>query len=435
LAALAQTATLPPGMFRRLVSGFLGLALLAGCDAGESSSGGAAATVGPPVLRGCTVDNAPPTAPGGYYTNGATVCTADGTAHLFHGVDRPSMEWGSTGENIGPDDFNAMAGWHANVVRIALNQDFWLSGAALYDPEYQARVDQAVSAAEAAGLDVILDLHWSDRGNLSVTKLSGQDQNGTSNQQEMADVNSQQFWLEVATKYKTDGHVLFELYNEPNTISWSLWLNGGKSSFTVVGMQALYDTVRKTAGANNIVIAGGLSWAFDLTGVGAAPISGYNIIYATHPYKPQDPQAAWEGSFGYLATRDIAPVIATEFGDGTSNCTGAWDSALIGFADTHHISWTAWAWYPAGCSFPALISKWDYTPTVQGQAVQAALLAYPYSPGGTLVNDAGVNDAGMSDAGLADATGEGGADGAAASTPEGGPSSDGGASGASNPTQ
>jgi hypothetical protein len=121
MAGLGRTATLPASMFRRLVPGFLGLALLAGCDAGESSSSVAATTTSPAMLRACTVDNAPPTAPGGYYTNGASVCTADGTAHQFHGVDRPSMEWGSAGENIGAADFNAMASWHANVVRIALN--------------------------------------------------------------------------------------------------------------------------------------------------------------------------------------------------------------------------------------------------------------------------------------------------------------------------
>ena len=77
------------------------------------------------------------TAPGGYYTNGASVCSADGTAHLFHGVDRPSLEWNSSGqwnnsEGIPRSDFAAIATWHANVVRISLNQDFWLAGAALH---------------------------------------------------------------------------------------------------------------------------------------------------------------------------------------------------------------------------------------------------------------------------------------------------------------
>jgi hypothetical protein len=186
------------------------------------------------------------------------------------------------------------------------------------------------------------------------------------------------------------------------------------NGYQVVGMQELYDTVRGT-GANNVVIAGGLSYAFDLSGVGSTPIQGYNIMYATHPYKPQDATPRWEGSFGYLATRDIAPVIATEFGDTTaSTCTGAWDSTLIAFCDQHKINWTAWAWYPTnppGCSFPSLISDWSATPSVQGTAVKAALAAYPSSPGGnpdagTMVGSGGSGgDAGT---GEADAGGDSG---------------------------
>jgi endoglucanase len=333
----------------------------------------------------------PPVAPGGYYTNGGTVCTADGTPHLFHGVDRPSLEWSPVGVLLSTDDFNLMSSWGANVVRIALNQDFWLSGAALNDPGYPTEVDQAVQWAEEAGLDVILDLHWSDEGDLGAKDTNGRGR-GHSNQQPMADTNSIEFWSEVAAKYKDDGHVLFELYNEPHDITWDVWLKGGAAGpFVAAGMQELYDAVRAT-GANNIVIAGGLSYAFDLSGVGASGsyIKGYNVMYATHPYLLSgagNAQSSWEGSFGHLETTDFAPVIATEFGDGRNNCTGDWDGQLIAFADAHHMSWTAWAWFggastttdPQGCRFPALIVDWSATPSVQGLVVRGALQGYPDS--------------------------------------------------------
>jgi len=402
------------------VLGSIGLLLLSGCDAGSSTGGDASTGNGGNQLLGCTVASPPPTAPGGYYTNGTTVCTEDGTPHLFHGVARPSMEWGP-GEYIQPEDFQMMASWHANVVRIALNQDFWLSGAALYSPQYHQTVDNAVHYAERAGLDVILDLHWSDHGNLGVQKLSGQNRDGTSNQQQMADVNSKQFWSEVAAKYKDDGHVLFELYNEPNSVSVNVWLKGGSAAgFQVVGMQELYDTVR-AAGANNVVIAGGLSYAFDLSEVGNS-IQGYNIMYASHPYKPQDPEARWDGAFGYLASRDLAPVITTEFGDTQATCTGVWDADLIKYNDQHHISWTAWAWYPTmspGCNFPSLITDWFATTTSQGDAVKAALMAYDYTP-------AGNPNAGGSEGGAAGASATG-ASGAAGASAEAGAAGEGGA--------
>ncbi len=398
-----------------LVSVLVSAAALAGCDAGSSSASDDSAGSSPAALKGCTPDTgvSVATAPGGYYTNGATVCSADGTAHLFHGVDRPSLEWDSAGEwsnseGIPRSDFAAMAAWHANVVRIALNQDFWLSGAALFDPGYAGTVDRAVKDAEASGLDVILDLHWSDRGDLTASVAGqGQGQTGHADQQQMADVNSKQFWTEVAGKYQNDGHVLFELYNEPHDIPWQTWLHGGTvGNYQAVGMQDLYDAVRAT-GANNVLIAGGIGWAFNLSGVAGNRIQGYNIMYATHPYYPQDPATQWDGKFGYLATQDIAPVIATEFGDGTESCTGDWDTNLAQYADQRHISWTAWAWWPAGCSFPALISDWDYTPTVQGEAVKAALASYPYEPAGVPSGGSGgssASGAGVDNAGAAGAT-------------------------------
>jgi endoglucanase len=241
--------------------------------------------------------------------------------------------------------------WNANVVRIALNQDFWLSGAVQYDASYAATVAQAVAWAEAADLDVILDLHWSDKGDLSIAK---------SGQQEMADVNSKQFWSEVAAAYKGDGHVLFELYNEPHDVTWSIWQNGGNANgYAVVGMQELYDTVRRV-GANNVVIAGGLDWAYDLAGVATNALRGYNIMYATHPYDQPDKQpGGWEGNFGFLATGDIAPVVVTEFGDGATQCTGAWDTQLIAFAATHQISWTGVGVVPRWVLLPVADRRLD----------------------------------------------------------------------------
>jgi endoglucanase len=385
--------------FCTLVAGTLAVSVGASGCLGDPSPSTDDTPVPP---KGCAVEGGTPpaTTPNGYYTNGATVCTADGTPHEFHGVDRPSLEWGSGGQNISLSDFQAMAGWGANVVRIALNQDFWLSGAALNDPAYPGTVDQAVQWAEGAGLDVILDLHWSDAGDLTVTSTNAQGP-GNSNQQEMADVNSIEFWKEVATRYRGDGHVLFELYNEPHGIAWDVWLNGGQAGrYTAAGMQQLYDAVRG-AGANNVVIAGGLDWAYDLSGVGPGGprVNGYNVMYATHPYLSSGPPSGWESSFGHLVTTDFAPVIATEFGDGRKGqCTGAFDQELIAFANSHGVSWTAWAWYPAvsaddpqGCSFPSLILDWTAAPSIQGMVVQAALHAYPSSSPPTAA-DAGSGD-------------------------------------------
>jgi endoglucanase len=370
-------------------------AMLTGCDSPTSGSQlGASSPTG--VGDGGTVPisgclSAPPVAvaAGGYYVNGNTICTADGRPHLLHGVDRPSLEWAADGVHLSLEDFQTMASWNANVVRVALNQDFWLADSSLYAPSYVTLVDQVVGWAEQAGLDVILDLHWSDKGTLG--SCTNSDKKGC--QQLMADPNSLRFWTEVAAHYRADGRVAFELYNEPHGISWSVWLHGGTTDegWQAVGMQELYDAVRAT-GANNLVVAGGLDWAYDLSGVPSNPIDGYNIVYATHPYNnaPERLPPNWEAYWGFLtATR---PVIVTEFGDTSPQCTGAFNRQVIDFADSHHASWTAWAWFPSGCQFPSIIADWTGQPTVQGEPVQAALMRYGDPPAAS-TGDAGVDGA------------------------------------------
>ena len=357
--------------------------------AGSSAASGGSSAV-PFHLTGCATSPTQPVAPGGYYVNGNTICTADGRAHLLHGVDRPSLEWSSVGTNLSLADFQLMASWKANVVRIALNQDFWLAESPLFDPYYSALVDDAVTWAEAAGMDVILDLHWSDAGVLGScvsTPTSGC-------QQQMPDANSLTFWSEVATRYRNDGRVMFELYNEPHDVSWTVWKSGGTTSdgFQAVGMQQLHDTVRAT-GAQNLVLIGGLNWGYDLSGVPSNRIEGYNVVYVTHPYNsPGRRPSNWDKSWGFLTQTD--PVTITEFGTADSTCTTDYSAALIAYADAHATGWTAWAWYPGGCAFPAIIDDWSATLSPSGAIVKAALLGYndpPASPTATGVSGPDLN--------------------------------------------
>jgi hypothetical protein len=341
-------------------------------DAGEPDGVAAASEAGPSdaAVGGSSTDRM---APGGYSVSGNTIYDASGKPHRFHGVDRPSLEWSAAGDHLSQADYALMAAWKANVVRVALNQDFWLQGSPTYAAGYASTVDQQIRWAEAAGLDVILDLHWSDQG--SFANFSSTSNPPIPGQQRMADAHSVTFWQQVAARYAGDGRVLFELYNEPHDVPWDVWMNGGPSGsgFTVTGMQQLYDAVRGT-GAENLVVVGGLQYAFDLSGVAQHPVQGHNVVYATHPYnQPNKQPSTWDAAFGQLAA--TLPVIATEFGDQTS-CSAAYYASFIAYADTHAISWTGWAWYPSGCMFPSIVADWNGTPTAAGQVEKAALLAY-----------------------------------------------------------
>ena len=63
-----------------------------------------------------------------------------------------------------------------------------------------------------------------------------------------------------------------------------------------------------------------------------------------------------------------------------SACTTGYDAQLIAYLDAHFAGFTAWAWFPGGCLFPALIDDWAGTPSPTGAVVKAALLGYPDDP-------------------------------------------------------
>lgn len=320
----------------------------------------------------------------GFQVVGNVIEDGNGQPWFAHGVDRPSLEWACAGQHAdgGPagipaSDFLAMASWHANTVRLALNQDYWLSSmgtpvaAAESCPGYISTVRSVIASAEAAGLVVILDLHWSDAGNPLSTSVG---------QQCMADGDSLVFWRSVAASFESDTQVMFELYNEPHDISWPVWRDGGTLTcngvtYAATGMQQMVDAVRGS-GAHNVVIVGGVGWAYDLSGVvGAGPLTGGNVAYATHPYEGSQGYsvAEWDRAFGALATH--APVIATEFG--TNTCSvDAYDSDILAYFRSHGISYTMWAWYAGGCAFPAVISDAAGSCFLGGCTTKADLAAY-----------------------------------------------------------
>jgi Cellulase (glycosyl hydrolase family 5)/Stigma-specific protein, Stig1 len=317
--------------------------------------------------KACTT-NAANAAPGGYYVTGNQIMDCKtGTAHIFRGVARPSFEWDRAGWNITYEDLSRIAAWKANVVRFSLNQSFWLDSAK--GALYQAYVDRAVKWTLSLGMDVILDLHWLTMGQTNIS-----------------DGSSPTFWTQVAKKYANDGRVMFELFNEPHDISQAQW----KSDMT-----GLYNAVRNPSpdggGAKNLVLIGGLDWAYNLGSAGAGlpgnAINGTNIAYTTHPYsfKAAGP-TQWDPAFGTLAA--TYPIIATEFGNantqtagGSFPCDPNFYNAMTMYFASHNMGWTAWAWFvdrgvspPANtCGFPQLIVGYDGTTNPAGAAIKTTL--------------------------------------------------------------
>jgi hypothetical protein len=296
-----------------------------------------------------------PAAPNGYYTKGNTVYTANDQKYIFKGVAKPSMSWWYEMGDFTQADFQKIKSWNANIVRLPMNQTFWLQN----QGGYQANIKKIVQMAHDAGLDIILDLHTVD------------------GKRNLPNSDSIKFWQQVATSYKGDGRVLFELYNEPHDISADVWKNGDASK-DYIGMQKLYDTVRQT-GAHNIVLIGGTAWAYDLKYVKTNSIQGYNIMYSTHPYNEGDRTAqVMENDYGFIVTQNIAPVMLTEFGNTQNDCNATRVPATIDYAMSKGMSWIGWAWFVPSpqdvCSFPAMFKDDNYTTSPEGDVFKRYLV-------------------------------------------------------------
>lgn len=347
-------------------------------------------------------------APPALRVEGLRLIDESGEPVRLRGVNVASLEWSSDGGGVLQQTVRvAIEDWGVNHIRLPLSQDRWFGKA----PEqsdggeaYRRLVDEVVEFCSARGVYVMADLHWSNAGEW------GQH----IGQHVMPDDKSVLFWRDIAKRYANHPAVLFDLYNEPHSVSWRVWRDGGDVTeqfgrlphrtelrYRAVGMQPLLDAVRE-AGAKNVAIVGGLDYAYDLSGVVRdGPLidnGGDGVLYANHAYPFKgDRLDAWEAKMAAAAR--VVPIIVSEFGSDTGpqrrgdwwrrprdsadaapepfrNETGMtdqeWVAAILKALDRHGWHWTAWDLHPhAG---PRLISDWDYTPTpFFGALVKASL--------------------------------------------------------------
>ncbi|HTB78947.1 MAG TPA: cellulase family glycosylhydrolase, partial [Polyangiaceae bacterium] len=195
-----------------------------GSSSDSSSSSGAGGSSGLHVSGGRIVDGQGNTVQlhGANETGSQTNCAyqAGGSASAGYPgfFDMPPTQAG----------VNQMLAWKINAVRVPLNEDCWLginglpsSGSTSSD--YQSAIQQFVSLLTGNGLSVIVDLHWAGPGT---------DQTGPSlGQIPMADADhAVTFWTSVASAFKGNGSVIFDLYNEPGIADWSCWVSGAAAS-------------------------------------------------------------------------------------------------------------------------------------------------------------------------------------------------------------
>ncbi|HLW00803.1 MAG TPA: cellulase family glycosylhydrolase [Ktedonobacterales bacterium] len=317
------------------------------------------------------------------HVSGTQIVNASGQPVTLLGASHSSLEFLCSGDNhFQLADFQAMRSWGMNVVRIPLSSEFW-ANPHNDCPNYHLTVTSAVANAEAAGMYVILDLQWDAPLNLP------SDVTGGGGQYPMPDTGKDlTFWQDLATIYRSDPGVIFDLFGEPHDVSWDTWYNGGtvntiiykgatleggQGVYQAIGMRDLAARVRAIA-PDNLILISGLDWGYDLSNV----VQNYqiqvpNILYSTHPFDHgREEPGDWPGAFGRASAQ--IPVIAAEFG--SYSCQTGYISTAISYFESHHMSWIAWGWDIAPCSTPSLIKDWSGTPIAPyGSYIRQQMLA------------------------------------------------------------
>lgn len=310
--------------------------------------------------------------------NGNNLVNGDGKAVTLHGVNISGTEWQCLYGHAfyGPhneESIAAIAAWHVNAVRIPLNEDCWLgiNGAPTDVNVFHEEIRDYVEQLHAHGMYAILDLHWSAPGNI-LSHLGP----GFEGYFEMADeTHAPAFWASVASYFKEDHAVLFDLFNEPKGISWSCWLNGcvAPRGYQTAGMQQLVDVVRE-AGATQPIMAGGLESASELGNgwLDNHPVDPIDQLVASVHVYDENSINRFNTNIGVVASK--FPVVAGELGE--TDCSDKDLQAFLPWADEHGVSYVAWAWFVGSCTgYPSLISEYNGTPTNYGIGYREHLLA------------------------------------------------------------
>jgi aryl-phospho-beta-D-glucosidase BglC (GH1 family) len=340
--------------------------------------------------------------------SGNNLIDAQGNQIQLRGVNVSGLE-GSSFDNdpwrAQKPNFAAMKTWGINVVRLPLAEANWLGlcsttlNAGVTPAVYESAIQTAVSEANALGIYVILDLHI-----IAVPNLCPNGQNA------MADTTySAKFWGEVATAFKGNPAVMFELFNEPQgnypptTNDWNNYITGGLTGPQDTGAQQLLDAIRG-AGATNVVLVDTLDYASTFgnnnpskTGftdnapgfyLPADTLSTPQLVAVQHYYNAA---TKYEQGANVVLNKDI-PIMLTEYGDedGTTNDT----TAVFGWADPGGrasqaltsggasfpgVSYVAWTWN-SGYGSWSLIS--DSNGDLSGSPYAAAVKAHYQSRAG-----------------------------------------------------
>lgn len=322
------------------------------------------------------------------------------TAITLRGINVPSMGWGMR-EHLNESLIETYDNWNSNIIRLPITAGYWFgdkdettgeytgtyvkSNTTYYVADYRKAVDDMVRGAQARGKYIILDNHG----------------------YVLPEEKHLEMFKDLVALYGNNPAVLFGVLNEPHGKNWDQWYNGDPEN-GYVGHQYMVEQIRDL-GAKNILVIGGLSYAYNIGGIlgirdeatgatyeltdcgsnGDTSKTGYGIMYDTHIYPVKGTYSNWVSTIGEM--RKKYPILVGEWGwdssdsvvtGNTSNVDKYWEMQLMNWMDDHYgdydgipMNWTAWNMHMS--STPKMITGWSFKPTsYHGQYVKDRLLGY-----------------------------------------------------------
>lgn len=243
--------------------------------------------------------------------------------HLVNECGNPVQLRGASSHGVQwfPDCYNessitALANdWGADVFRIAM---YVQEGGYVTNPPYwKSWIDNMVAICGSKGIYCIIDWHVLNPGDPNANLTEARD-----------------FWSYMSAKHAADKHVLYEICNEPNGVSWNTIKSYANDIIPRI----------RANDPNTVIICGTPTYSQDVDVASADPLAYSNITYALHFYSGTHTQYLRDK--GNTAIANGAALFVSECGTSTASGDGGpyltEMQTWIDWMAANTISWANW---------------------------------------------------------------------------------------------
>ncbi|WP_051312935.1 Ig-like domain-containing protein [Sporocytophaga myxococcoides] len=217
--------------------------------------------------------------------------------------------------------------WGIDIFRLAM---YVQEQGYITKPDYwKSYIDTWVDECEKRGVYCMIDWHVLNPGDPNANLTESKD-----------------FWTYMATKHGGKKHVLFEICNEPNGVSWSTVKTYANAVIPVI----------RAIDPNTIIIVGTPNWSQDVDIAANDPLNYTNIMYTLHFYSGSHFQSLRDK--GNAAIAKGKALFVTECGSSDASGNGGpylseFDN-WISWMNSKKISWINWSYSDKAESSAAL---------------------------------------------------------------------------------